>query len=210
MVSVASSVEPLSERRFFTAMALTMMVVTVVGFGPTYFFASLNDAPRPALTPAVHVHGALATAWMVLLVVQARLIATADTLRDPYVFLIFPFTAVTLFALFVALGVIYRNRAGAHKRLMLLGTISLIGPALARIVTQLVQGTGMPGVPGVVGAVLLINVFLAALVLHDLRTNGRLHSATLWGGGALLISEPLRFAIGFSEPWQAFARMLMT
>ncbi len=249
MASVVSNVEPLSERRFFTAMALTMMAVTLVGFGPTYYFANLNHAPRPILTPALHVHGALATAWLLLLIVQTRLIAArrrdvhrrlgiagallalavlvsgillaigserrqhtevnAGTLVDPYVFLIFPVAAVGLFALFVALGVINRNRPGTHKRLMLLGTISLIGPALARIVTQLVQGAVIPGVPGVVGAVLLLNVFLAALVLHDFRTNGRLHSATLWGGGVLLLSEPLRFIIGFSAPWQAFARMLV-
>jgi hypothetical protein len=31
----------------------------------------------------------------------------------------------------------------------------------------------------------------------------------LWGGGFFVVSEPLRFAIGFSEPWQAFARAVM-
>ena len=249
MVSVASRVLPLSERRFFTGMALAMAAVTFVGFAPTYYLVALNDGPRPVLTPSVHLHGALCTAWILLLLVQTRLIAsgrralhqrlgiagaaiaavvlvsgvyvalhsqrrvhteaTADTLADPYVFLIFPFSSVGLFALFVALGVLNRQHADAHKRLMILATSSLIIPALARTVTQAVSGMGIVGVPGVVGALILANLFLIALAVHDYNTRGRLHPVSLWGGGFLLLSEPVRFAIGFSEPWQAFARAVM-
>jgi hypothetical protein len=54
-----------------------------------------------------------------------------------------------------------------------------------------------------------MNVFIAAICVRDFRTRGSLHPATLWGGGFLVVSEPLRFAIGFSEPWQAFARAVM-
>jgi hypothetical protein len=250
MVSVAARVLPLSDRRFFTGMALAMAAATFAGFAPTYYLAGLNDSPRPLLTPSVHLHGALCTAWVLLLIVQTRLIAsgrrevhkrlgiagavvaaavlasgvyvalhsqrrvhteaTADTLADPYVFLIFPFSSVGLFALFVTLGVLYRRRSDAHKRLLILATSSLIIPALARIVTQVVSGIGIVGVPGVVGALVLMNVFLIALAVHDYNTRGRLHPVTLWGGGFLLLSEPLRFAIGFSAPWQAFARAVMT
>jgi hypothetical protein len=131
--------------------------------------------------------------------------ATADTLADPYVFLIFPFASVGLFALFATLGVMKRNRPDAHKRLMLLATANMIIPALARIVTQTTDGA----VPGVIGAVALLNVFLIAMAAHDLSTRGRLHPVTLWGGAATVVFEGLRFAIGFSAPWQAFARMLM-
>jgi hypothetical protein len=111
--------------------------------------------------------------------------------------------------LFAAIGVLNRHRPDRHKRLMLLATMSLIGPALARIVTLVVQGTGIPGVPGVVGAVILVNLFVAALVIHDLASRGRLHPVTLWGGGLLVLTEPLRFAIGYSASWQVLARALM-
>ncbi|HKR37974.1 MAG TPA: hypothetical protein VJT10_24250 [Steroidobacteraceae bacterium] len=232
-------------------MSAAMAAVAFAGFARTYYLAGFNDGPRPVLTPVVHLHGALSTAWILLLILQTRLIAngrrdihrltgmagtgigaailatgifvaisserrvhtaaTAGTLADPYVFLIFPFASVGLFALFVTLGVLKRNRPDAHKRYMLLATASLIVPALARIVTQATQG-GVPGVvavPGVVGAVVLVNVFLLAMVIHDLHTRGRVHTVTLWGGAVTVISEVLRFAIGFSAPWQAFARMLM-
>lgn len=245
MVSVATQIQPLSERRFFTWMSAAMAAVAFAGFARTYYLAGFNDGPRPVLTAVVHLHGALSTAWIVLLILQTRLIANgrrdihrlmgmagvavgaailvtgtfvainserrvhtpanAGTLADPYVFLIFPFASVGLFALFATLGVLKRHRPDAHKRYMLLATASLIVPALARIVTQATHGA----VAGVAGAVVLVNGFLLAMAIHDLRTRGRLHPVTLWGGAVTVISEVLRFAIGFSEPWQALARMLM-
>jgi uncharacterized membrane protein YozB (DUF420 family) len=250
MVSVATQVQPLSERRFFTWMSAALAAVAFAGFARTYYLAGFNDGPRPVLTPVVHLHGALSTAWILLLILQTRLIANgrrdihrlmgmagaaigaailvtgifvainserrvhtaanAGTLADPYVFLIFPFASVGLFALFATLGVLQRQRPDAHKRFMLLATASLVVPALARIVTQAMQGAavGVAGA-GVIGAVILVNGFLLAMVLHDLNTRGRVHPVTLWGGAVTVISEGLRFAIGFSEPWQAFARMLM-
>ena len=245
MVSVASQVHPLSERRFFTWMAVAMGVTTFAGFAHSYYLVALHDAPTPVLTPSVHLHGALSTAWILLLIAQTRLIAhgrrdihkllgmvgvaigaaivftgifiainserrvhtaaNADTLADPYVFLIFPFISVGLFALFATLGMMKRNRPDTHKRLMLLATANMIVPALARIVTQTTDGA----VPGVIGAVLLLNAFLIAMFAHDLGTRGRVHPVTLWGGAVVVASEVLRFAIGFSAPWQAFARTLM-
>lgn len=249
MVSVASQVLPVSDRRFFTNIAIVMAAAAFAGFARTYYLAGLNDAPGPALTPMVHVHGALCTAWIVLLVVQTRLVArgrrdvhkllggagglvaaailvtgllvaisserrvhtaaSAGTLADPYVFLILPVASVTIFASFVLLGILRRRQPDAHKRLMLLGTASLITPAMARIVTQSTAGLGIVGIPGAVGAMVLINVFLVALAMHDYRTRGRLHPTTLWGGAFIVVSEPLRFIIGFSDPWQSLARTLM-
>jgi hypothetical protein len=258
-ISVAPGVRILDERRFFTGMALAMAVAAFVGFAPTYYLAAWNDAPKPVITPSVHIHGALCTAWILLLAVQARLIAArrldihrltgiagsvlavatlvmgifvamgserrvhtaanAGTLGDPYVFLIFPLSAVGLFALFAIIGIAIRKRPAAHKRMMLLATMSLLGPALARAATQAMKtfdGSGtafaftlVPGA-GAVAALVLIDLFLAALVVYDLLTRGRLHPATLWAGGFLLLSEPLRVAIGYSQPWQDFARMLMS
>lgn len=250
MVSVASQVQPLTERRFFTWMAVAMAATAFAGFARTYYLSGFHNAPTPVLTPSVHIHGALATAWILVLIAQVRLIAyrrrdihrwvgmagaligaaafvsgifvalysqrrqhtpaTAGTLADPYVFLMFPITTMGLFAVFATLGVLQRQRPEAHKRFMLLATISLITPALARLVTQIEGAIGVVGVPGVVGAVVLMNLFLIALVVHDLQTRGRLHPVTLWAGAVLVISEPLRFLIGFSAPWQALAQTLMS
>ncbi len=246
MVSVAAQVRPLSERRFFTWMPVAMAVAAFAGFARTYFLAGFNDGPKPVITPTVHIHGALSTAWILLLIVQTRLIANgrrdlhklmgmagvaiglgvlvmglfiaihserrvhtvanADTMADPYVFVIFPFSSVIMFAVFATLGVLKRNRPESHKRFMLLATASMIIPALARIVTQVTHNS----VPGALGALVLVNVFIIAMVVHDFQTRGRLHPVTLRAGAVMVLSEPLRVAIGFSAPWQAFARMLMS
>lgn len=247
MVSVASTVIPASDRRFFYGMAIAMAVVTFVGFAPTYYLSAFNDSP--SLTPSVHLHGLLSTSWIVLLLIQTRLVATgrreihkklgvlgaliatsivvtgvwvaihsgrrvhsaatADTLADPYVFLIFPLSAAALYAGFAVAGMVKRNRADAHKRLMLLATAHLTLPALARIVNQ-VAALGFATVPGVIGAAILVGLYLIPMTIHDYRTRGRLHPVTLGGAVCILITEPLRFAIGFSEPWQAFARAVMS
>lgn len=245
----AAQARLVGERRFFTGMAVSMAAIAFIGFARTYYLAGFHDAPTPVFTPWLHAHGALCSAWLLLLIVQTRLIAagqrathallgsvgtvvaaatfftgiyvaihsqrrvhtavTADTLADPYVFLIFPFTSVCLFGLFVTLGIVRRHHADTHKRLMLLATANLIIPALARIVTQATSELKIVGMPGVVGAVILLNVFLAAMAIHDFSTRGKLHPVTLWGGGFVLLSEPLRFVIGFSAPWQAFAQTVM-
>lgn len=246
MVSVATQVRPLSERRFFSWMSVVLAACTLAGFARTYFLPGFFDGPKPPISPIVHVHGALATAWIALLIVQTRLIAhgrrdihkklgfagvaigvaivivglyvaihstrrvhtplTAGTLSDPYVFLVMPFFSVGLFALFATLGVLNRSRPEFHKRYMMLGTFSMIVPALARLVTQTTHAT----VNGVIGAGFIVGAFLIAMCVHDLYTRKRLHPVTLWGGAFTVLSEPLRFAIGYSEPFQAFAKMLMT
>lgn len=246
MVSVATQVRPLSDRRFFSWMAVALAGFTLAGFARTYFLPGLFDGPKPPISPIVHVHGALATAWILLLIAQTRLVAygrrdihkklgfagaaiasaivvvglyvaihsvrrvhtplTAGTLADPYVFLVMPFFSVGLFALFVTLGVLNRSKPEAHKRYIMLGTFSMVVPALARLVTQTTHGS----VNGVVGAAFIVFGFLIALAAYDLYSRKRLHPVTLWGGLFTVLSEPLRFAIGYSEPFQAFAKMLMT
>jgi hypothetical protein len=233
------------ERLFFMGLAAAMAVVTFVGFAPTYYLAGSYAPKAPALTPAVHLHGALCTGWILFLMIQTGLVAagrrdlhraagiagvaiavavvvtglfvaihserrihtaaTDGTMADPYVFLIFPVAVASIFALFVTLGVLNRRRPDYHKRLMILATASMIGPALARIF-----GRTTTIFPGAIGALVLVNLFIIALAIHDVRTRGRLHPATVWGGGFLFLSEPLRVAIGFSEPWRAFARMVMS
>ena len=55
-------------------------------------------------------------------------------------FLVLPFAGALMFAIFVALGVVQRNNAQAHKRLMLLATISILDAAIARMPGMLDAG----------------------------------------------------------------------
>src|SRR6516225_6022125 len=65
-----------ADRYFFSGMALACAIILFVGFLPSYFHRS---AELPQLTPLYQLHGALFTAWIVLLVAQTALVAGRRT-----------------------------------------------------------------------------------------------------------------------------------
>jgi hypothetical protein len=57
---------------FFPAMAGLFLVFVFIGFAPTYYLAGLFRAPLPNLL--VHIHGAVFSAWILLLITQTSLV----------------------------------------------------------------------------------------------------------------------------------------
>jgi uncharacterized membrane protein YidH (DUF202 family) len=64
------------ERWFYIGAALSLILLSVAGFGPSRIDPSGRNA---ALTPLVAAHGGIAVAWLVLFLTQATLIATRRT-----------------------------------------------------------------------------------------------------------------------------------
>lgn len=226
------------ERRFFTGIAAALVAVTFLGFARTYYLSSFTGAPSLAPLVHVHgvvftawmllflaqtaliaakqpgLHRqmgfaavGLAVAVFVLgvaVAIEGGRLGSGPPGRNQPVFLIFPLANIVAFAAFAILGTLRRRRSDHHKRLMLLATMSLAVTPLARIAVLV----GWP-VPPPVGGMILSDLFLAALAWFDWKRNGKLHPVTAWGGGALLLSQPLRVAIGNSDWWQAFARALI-
>lgn len=236
-----------AERRFFLGMAIAMAALTFIGFAPTYYLGSVlggvttRGVPAElAFTPAIHVHGAFATAWMVLLVVQTSLVSAGrrDLHRALGVaavpvglgiavtslwvafaaaraggappgwtapqFLLIQFGTLGGFLVLGALGLAWRRWPDFHKRLMILATISMLLPAAGRT-TRLLD---LPA-KGTIAGMLLVDVFLLALVAYDLRSRGRLHPATLWGGGAVLLAQPLRYLLAKTPAWESIGTALI-
>ena len=73
--SPAAAIAARRERVFFSSLAVLLLVTVFGGFARTYFLNGFVSAPF-ALTPALHWHGAVFTAWMLLLVTQTSLVAT--------------------------------------------------------------------------------------------------------------------------------------
>jgi hypothetical protein len=116
----------------------------------------------------------------------------------PLAFMIFPFGQTLLFAGFVGLGLWKRRQPEIHRRLILLGTICLLTPAISRMVDK-----------RSLLAMFLTLVFVVVAMLHDWKTRRRVHPIYIWGGAIILISGPLRAALGNSAAWQSFARLLV-
>ena len=67
-----------SERKFYSRMALFLVLLVFLGFGPSFYLKGIVPAyprPNPTLPPAVILHGSVFTAWMALIVAQTQLIA---------------------------------------------------------------------------------------------------------------------------------------
>lgn len=62
------------ERSFFAFMSLLLLAAVLYGFGRSYFFVGMVKAPLP--NKLVHVHGAVFSLWILLLLVQTALVTT--------------------------------------------------------------------------------------------------------------------------------------
>jgi len=112
-----------------------------------------------------------------------------------------PIGTVLAFGILAGAGLYWRRRSETHKRLMLLATITILTPAIARVP----RWFGPGGPPYTIGGTCL---FVVACMAYDRAAHGRIHPAFLWGGLFLMLSLPLRFAVGNTDTWLSVARWL--
>ena len=80
MATVAASApdRKSSERKFYSRMALFLVFVVQLGFGPSFYLRGIVPSyprPNPTLPPTVILHGTVFTIWMALIVAQTQLIS---------------------------------------------------------------------------------------------------------------------------------------
>ena len=81
-VMMSGSDRRTSERRFYSRMALLLVVVVFLGFAPSFYLRGIvpeYPRPNPTLPPAVIFHGLMFTLWMALLVAQTQLVSARRT-----------------------------------------------------------------------------------------------------------------------------------
>ena len=120
---------------------------------------------------------------------------------DPLSFSMIPLSDMFFFAAFVAAALLMRANREAHKRLMLLGYVSIIVAAVARL----------PGVLplGPMAFFGLAFVFILIGIVYDLVSRHRVHPVYVWGGAVLFLSVPLRLLVSRTDAWKSFARGLI-
>jgi predicted outer membrane lipoprotein len=102
-------------------------------------------------------------------------------------------TGTMLFGILVAVALAKRRSRETHRRLMLLATITLLNPALGRLVGSYLA-VGLSGFLLLI--FLLTDVLVILAVLYDLRIRGNVHPALVRGGLAVVLVQPVVLALG--------------
>jgi hypothetical protein len=225
------------ERWFFGGMAVALTATVFAGFAPTYYLNAFTERPF-ALTALLHLHGAVFTTWMFLLVAQTSLIAV-DARRLHMRLGLF---GAVLAAFMTVVGPIVAVERTATGQIADLGApplVFLAVPVVGMVVfaalvaaalyyrrrspgahkrlmllaTLELVTAGVSRLPvvadwGPLGFFAITDVFVLAIVAYDFVALRRPHAATLWGGAFFIASQPVRLVIGGSPLWLSFAGWL--
>jgi uncharacterized membrane protein YozB (DUF420 family) len=230
------------DRLFYGGMAVALAATTLGGFASTYYVRFFDGGPRATIsggpfTSLVHLHGALFTAWVALVLVQTTLISTRRVAvhRKLGVFGGVLGAAMIVVGTFTAIAM--ARRGGAPPGI---GPIEFLAVPLFDMVMFALFLTGalvwrrdkethkrlmllayasilaapiarLPGVLplGPLGFYGLAFLVVIAGVLYDYLSRGRVHKAYIWGGALLFASVPLRLALSGTAAWRGFAQFLI-
>lgn len=103
---------------------------------------------------------------------------------------------LSTFAILVFFAFRLRNHAAAHKRLILLATAALMGPALSRWTYAFLDSNLV--------FFLVLDSFSIFLVLYDLYSRRRIHPATLSGTLAILLMQYAMHPLAHAAWWRHF------
>jgi hypothetical protein len=121
---------------------------------------------------------------------------------DPAVSLAFPLIGIAIFAVVIYASWRARRRPEAHKRLILIATMGLVGAAFGRF------PWGRIGLPPAAGPATGVGVLLLMVIVYDLIFLRRIHRSTLWAAPLIFASVALAVPIGMTPAWHAFAALL--
>lgn len=226
-----------SEHLFFWSMSVLIALIVFIGFARTYYLAALfHPKPLPGRPPGalVHVHGAVFTCWIALLVAQASLAGSGriDVHRR------LGLLGLGLAPVMVVLGV-----AVATDMVRRFAGVAIIdSPGIYAVALSEIAGFAVPvffafrlrSTPEYHKRLILIGTIammtagfgrwpvhfllhkplpamLAAFSLlllvggYDLLSRGKLHRATVLGGAWVIFAELSGDAIGHTAAWHSFA-----
>jgi hypothetical protein len=217
---------------FFASMSWLMLATVFVGFGPTYYLAGVFSAPLPTLI--IHVHGALFSCWMLLLITQTTLVSVGRL----NIHRLLGIAGFLLACAMIVVGVLAANdqlvrESGPLGRdakffyivpmtsmLMFATLIAFAFRArsnppthkrLILIATMTLTVAAIARWPFAIVykhasiATLFSYVFLLMLVIYDLWSTRKVHRATLWAGAFLVFVSQVRLPIGKTAAWHSFA-----
>lgn len=179
--------------------------------------AGLAGSGRVAVHRALGVGGVMLAAVMLVFGVIAALHsyhsqAAAGYAEQARAFLIAPISNVLFFAAAVGVAASQFRRPDIHKRLMVIATVSVLAPAIARVfLIAITGGTTIvpPPIHVTLGPSLVTDLLLVVAMVHDRRTHGRVDRVYWIGGGLLVAMQVLRIPFAHTSAWQSIADALI-
>lgn len=222
---------------FFTSMAVAVLLTVFLGFAKTYFLAGVFRAPLPARI--IHVHGALFSSWILLLIAQTALVSArrVDIHRKLGLSGFVLACAMVTTGLMAGTNALARGFAppGIDPKtfyVVPIGDMLIFATLIAfayrkrndpaahkRLIMIATTGLMIAAVArwpfaGVLGNVLVATlvtyVFLVALVAYDLWSTRKLHQVTIWASVFLVAVQWLRVPLGQTAAWHSFATWVLT
>jgi hypothetical protein len=213
-------------------MSLAFAVSVFIGFGPTYFLRGYFGGPP--LSPLVHLHGVVFSAWILLLLTQVGLVAgrRIDFHRRLGVAGVVLAGVMPILGLTTAIASARHNYAGNPVEALtflvlpfgdVLVFVTLTAAAfyyrgrpethkrLMILATVAILDAAVARWPLDViqtssfAFFLVTDLFLLPGAVYDLASRRRIDPAYIWGGLLILISQPLRMAVAETRLWLAFA-----
>lgn len=149
----------------------------------------------------------MATAVLVFGPAAALTMQMGNLARQPPQFLAIQLLNIAAFGGMIAAGLAFRRQPAVHKRLMLIGTLALIGAGFGRIVRMV---TGAPPPFTLIPSVYIAgNLLVLAIAVHDYRTRGRLHPVFVVAVAVLFAVELFAGLLLRSPAWIGFTRSLV-
>ena len=183
-----------SDDIFFPAMTFLMLGIVLTGFAKTYFLAGMMRAKLPNKLVHIHgfvfvlwifllVIQAMLVAshkvkWHMRLGVFSLILLPSmfilgiltlfdfvrRTAEDPLLVLIGDLETIAIFVALASWGLLVRRDTTSHKRLMILATMTIMGPAISRWDI---------GIPATLGLILVLPLFVLVYDLWSLRRVAR-------------------------------------
>jgi hypothetical protein len=115
-------------------------------------------------------------------------------------FLLIPLTDMILFALFVFLAIRNVRNPEAHKRYIILATLSILPAATGRIFPLLTWWTGQAVVDTLL-ALLVMEITLYVAILYDVIAKKKIHPVYIWGGLLVVFVHAFRDWASKTDVW---------
>ena len=224
------------DRAFFAGMILLLWATVLWGFARTYFLAGMVAAPLP--NRLIHFHGAVFTAWMVLLLVQSALIVSGNVRLHRRLGMAGFVLAVAMIGLglFAAVDQLRRNHAPPGVDAQTFFVVPLTGMAIFAVLVYLAYRERMKpelhkrliliATIEIIGAAIgrlpieALQVhpplqdavtlgFLLMIVAFDVVSLHRLSKATVRPAVLLIVIHAVRIPLGMTPAFHSFAQLFL-